>query len=267
MVKGFVFIIILICSIPLYGKNEYGTLREFEIDSVCIILNDFDENKIHDPCLTCVSFDKLELRDGYVLRNNLDRCAIDSICKELEGLEHRAERFIDVKCKMYFYSADSCVFTVCADERTTMFDGGSFKTSQSLWMALRQIKGKRKLENIGIRSEMQYKSDMMVEGKNAMLRFLILKMPLLQKFMINQDSYAFNIVFKAGKDGKTLFAHVQRSRKLFNKTPENILKEIEAFCCNNVTWNKNKERTSFDLIIIKCVFFPKDQNVILYKLD
>ena len=244
-------LIILFCTLSL-SLNAQDVRLHSDIDSLYVMFEKwYDDGTIKSSFMTCTDFDEFGTKDGYVLRKGIDDNMIFSLRREIELLQESTELPMEVKCKMYFYSSDTLVNTICIDEIRVLLNGFYYKTTQGLRNIIDRIvscnNSKNKVKRkITYRSDTNYK----ISGMDSVYSYLRSQIPLLSDLSEICDTLDITIASRVDRKGNTIFANSFLLKRKDNKCimPEKILQHLNEMFKNMVKWNPNNERTKFDIL-------------------
>ncbi|MDE5986304.1 MAG: hypothetical protein K2H16_03360 [Prevotella sp.] len=228
------------------------------IDSVLVLVDEHwgDTCILSDPPVTCLTFREYSQTKRYVLRSGDSGMTFRHLCDELDVLPkcQQGKAPMDVRCKMYFFSSDTVMFTACVDRYKTLLDGEYYLTTKRLHKVIGEI---AKMRETGAADYVKTcDKHEIVAGKDSLLCFLQKRIPLL--FGCSAKAGSVDVLLSCMADGKGRNVRAYVSQVLIDgvkmKIPEVFAEELKGFINKVVRWNENKERTIFDLMPIRVSF-------------
>lgn len=245
--KYYLFVLFAILGVNYASSQSFS-----KIDSV--VIKKVSWNLMTDINISCQYFEEDTDCRVYCLKN---RSIIDSICGEVEKLEPCKGNVLNVRCKLYFYSADSLQFTLCVDPARCLKFGYLYKTSSHLieiidcctdsilpLMDQTEVKNRTKIPYLG--------------GRDSLNKFLLAQKDMILKYVSNDLSLL--VLCKIDKDGNTKEVKIKNDSGLsciLSKELEDFLRQIFM---NEIKWIPNIERFPYELVFIPIKF--KRQRVI-----
>lgn len=251
-------IVCLLLSVFTQACAHASDFRLLSIDSIIVLIDELwgDTCIISDPPVTCLTFREYSQTKRYVLRSGDSGTTFRHLCDELDVLPkcQQGKAPMDVRCKMYFFSSDTVMFTACVDRYKTLLDGEYYLTTKRLHKVIDEM---AKMRETGVADHVKAcDKHEIVAGKDSLLCFLQKRILLLFECSAKADSVDVLLSCMADGKGRNVRAYV--SQVLIDgvrmKVPEAFAEELKGFINKVVRWNENKERTIFDLMPIRVSF-------------
>lgn len=213
---------------------------------------DWNSDKLYDPALSCMGFDKYCNSSGYVLRRKTDNEIMSQLFRELNKLLKVKERMMDVRCKIYFFSSDTLVFTACIDERSTLFNGRFYCTTMALKKLIDDISNAYDYEKI--KNNNKKDNNKIISGTDSLRNFINMHVtPLLN----NEDSLYLHGVVYVDNSGKVEKVNIRQTVRGTSIIPQDVITQFNCVYKNIIRWNTNKERTRFEPIPINMLILKR----------
>ena len=137
-------LLLFICLINFSGLFSAVPVSPNSIDSV--LVEKFIWDAETDIRVSCSNFELYLSYTGYMLYDNSE---INRLQKEMSVLPSSESEYVDTRCKIFFFRADTVVYTACIGRFTALIDGNMYRSTERLFNTIDSlITGKPQIRNI-----------------------------------------------------------------------------------------------------------------------
>ncbi len=247
----------MINKLILFLLFIFSCIRSFgifnlKVDSIIVYSLKWDA--IYCPPVSCADF--------FSYTNGENSCTIkdDKVIKDinshLRNLERSRVKNISVKSKMYFYCADSVIYTACIGSDGILLNGIFYKRSDYLANLIANLDYTKK--NVKYKRAHSYNT---IERGEKML---FKKLKEIQNRIEGKKSILLKGSCHADNIGNTVKINFLAYVNNETISPKDIHK-IEKIFIAYIKWNRNKERMITDLIPIYILMDKKVITINIYN--
>lgn len=211
------------------------------VDSIIVYSLNWDA--IYCSTISCSDF--FSYTNGEKQYTIKDKETIKQLMVYFRKLRKKDSTKIDVRSKMFFFSADTIICSACIGVNGILLDGVFYKNENEIENIIRKIKFNKNA--ICIKNLYTQPRTTIIKG----YEYLIKEIKEIKKHI----KYKGPIIIKgfciANIDGRTKEIKLIKEHK--NIITNKILKKIENIFIKKIRWNKNKERMTSDIIPITIV--------------
>lgn len=233
-------LLLFICLINFSGLFSAVPVSPNSIDSV--LVEKFIWDAETDIRVSCSNFELYLSYTGYMLYDNSE---INRLQKEMSVLPSSESEYVDTRCKIFFFRADTVVYTACIGRFTALIDGNMYRSTERLFNTIDSlITGKPQIRNI-----VHADKDIIISGEKAIIS-LLKEMACKDKAedYFTDGRFLFAICF-VSPAGKTVDVKLVDSMN-WGLTDDEKERFIESFK-EMVVWEPSKERTKKDDIWVR----------------
>lgn len=197
-----------------------------------------------DSDVSCYNFEDCLHFQEYSIT---DKKMIESINKVLQKLKPSRSQVLNVRCKLYFYSSDSLMYTLCIDPKSSLIEGNLYKTPSRLLRVIDKITDCYAPSG-GVSTKTRHSHFFpFPNGRDSLYQFISQQNQFIK--YVN-DSISLGVLCKIDKEGNTINVVVKNlgreNQVLFDDLKINL---CELFL-KEIKWIPNKERYPYESIVI-----------------
>lgn len=233
-------VIILLLSLLMVSLH----VQSARVDSLLIRFNDWDTQPIHVS--TCSNFERLRGYNKEIIVS--ETRYVDSLKFLLSDLVETEDVYFPVSCKIYIFNTDTVRLKICMNRNYVILNGKMYINNDSIVCFVNNLMNRHSLSD-----SKRFLPDIMganyVGEKQHLYNLLYEKLGEIFVSANYKGNMIMNIRCKADKKGKTTDVKISivNPQKPNNKE-RSIARKLAKFIKDNVFWEEDGERSSYDWI-------------------